>query len=487
MTSARIPGGIWSWRRTAVVLVVVLGPVLALSVVASQEADVAAAARLDAIVVSPAILVSAVACYAAWWLNRLPGLAWTTFAVTFLGCQGLTLIALEILDAPTDFPGLWLLAADLAVVVVLLGTAVLARRVPLRPDPVAAGVVVGGAVAVLRLSWMSQRSELGADLPPALPYVVFAIAVIAAGALILRVPSLPEWARLRLAIAGCLVGAAHLVLYASRGRSSLLVTLAADCLAAVALLTTSLALFIIEVQRDEAVRSDLHEELERVQSGARVNRARIHEVNSTIAGIISASRLLRAPHPITESRRHLLEDMIYAELTRLERLMSDQIVIPRPRTVDLDETIRNLVVSQEARGHTVHWTPSGARAAGQPDAVAEVINILLDNAATHGRTEAEVAVSTTDDAVEIVIHDDGPGVADDVRPRIFEWGARGPRSTGQGIGLHIAYELMERQGGYLEVRDAGSGATFVIGLPAVKETRRDGDDDGPPAAAADFS
>jgi K+-sensing histidine kinase KdpD len=57
-----------------------------------------------------------------------------------------------------------------------------------------------------------------------------------------------------------------------------------------------------------------------------------------------------------------------------------------------------------------------------------------------------------------------------VSAHMFEWGARGPASTGQGIGLHVAHRLMNEQHGYLRVvnRPRG-GATFLVGLPADGE------------------
>ena len=66
----------------------------------------------------------------------------------------------------------------------------------------------------------------------------------------------------------------------------------------------------------------------------------------------------------------------------------------------------------------------------------------------------------------MTVHDDGPGVEPSLRTRLFEWGARGASSAGQGIGLHAARDLAQRQRGYLETRDVtGAGATFVLGLP----------------------
>src|SRR4051794_3631159 len=100
MTSARIPGGNWTWRRTGLVLAVVLVPVLALSLFASEGDRLAGTARFDGVIVSPAALVSAIACYAAWRINPRPGLAWTAFAVTLLGCQGLILAAVQLIWFP---------------------------------------------------------------------------------------------------------------------------------------------------------------------------------------------------------------------------------------------------------------------------------------------------------------------------------------------------------------------------------------------------
>jgi signal transduction histidine kinase len=215
----------------------------------------------------------------------------------------------------------------------------------------------------------------------------------------------------------------------------------------------------------------LNRSLEDAVATTRLEHARMHEIKASLAGITSATQLIHdRPAGITEERRGLLEDMVQAELARLGRLLNDSPTVPRPRTADLDQTIERLALAQEARGNVVRWHRSGQQVAAEPDAVAEVINILLDNAAKHGSSGAEVAVSTGRDTVEISVSDSGPGVSPAVRDRLFTWGARGPRSSGNGIGLHIAHDLTRRQGGYLELREgtSGRGTTFVVGLrPAV--------------------
>ena len=227
-------------------------------------------------------------------------------------------------------------------------------------------------------------------------------------------------------------------------------------------------------------RDRLQLRVDELEAGLRRDRARIHEINSTIAGLASATRLLHEDHTIGDGRRLLLQEMVHAELGRLQRLLNEPSARPddagrtTPVEVDLDATISNLVLAHEARGNRVSWLPSGARVAGEPDEVAEVLNILLDNAAKHGRSDTFVTVEAVADAIEVAVADDGPGVSPEVRSHLFEWGARGPRSSGQGIGLHIAQDLTRRHGGHLSLRDdAARGATFVARFPRARR----GDDE----------
>jgi signal transduction histidine kinase len=274
--------------------------------------------------------------------------------------------------------------------------------------------------------------------------------------------------RQRTALAIAAVGVAHLALYLGDGSSTArTVVVVGDAVGAVLLVTTYLALFIRVVAAARQNYSNLEDELQRARRAHRNHRARLHEINATIAGITSASRLLQSTHDISPERRTALQGMVTSELARLERLVAPPSVdATSSRATDLDATIGPLVVSHQARGRRVSWTPSGLRVLANRDAVAEVINILLDNAAKHARSETEVLVTATDRHVEIVVHDDGPGVDRSVLGRLFDWGVRGPRSTGQGIGLNIARQLARREGGSLELLNGrAGGATFVLGLP----------------------
>lgn len=474
MLSARIPGGAWTWRRTVLVLGVVLLPALALSMVATDDNRLTAVAYFDGMIFSPAALIAALACYASWRINPRPGLAWTAFALVLLGCQGLLLAAVQLVRFPERVQGLWVLASDLIVVLVVLFAATIGRHVRLRPDPAATGFALGAVVAMLRLGWLDLDPDLEHTLPKPPVCAVAVVAFAITAVVLLRNRSIPGWARQRTALTVVLLGGAHLALYLGDDPTTHVLAIAGGTAAAVLLVSTSLALFYREVDRGERARGRLNDQLEHARRRLDANRAQLHEINSTIAGIASASRLLHSIPGIGTHRRTLLAEMIASEIGRLERLVAPPPSGTEPRMISLDETIRTLVVSQQARGNQVVWSPSGVHVTAQPDMVAEVVNVLLDNAAKHGRSAAEVTVTQTADVVEIAVHDDGPGVDESLRHRLFEWGTRDPRSTGQGIGLHIAHELMERQGGYLELRDGTTGgATFVMGLPRNHAGRTD--------------
>jgi signal transduction histidine kinase len=213
--------------------------------------------------------------------------------------------------------------------------------------------------------------------------------------------------------------------------------------------------------------ANLYARLGASEQTARDSRAQLHEVASTVAGITSVARLIHQPTVvIPHQRRSLLEDTMDAELSRLGRLMMDE--SGDVNEFCLDEVLRRLVVAQQAQGRSVSWKPSGATVVGRADDLTEALHVLLDNAAKHGRSSrTAVDVRQHDDVVEILVSDFGPGICPELRAHVFEWGARGDGSGGHGIGLSIARDLAEQQGGTLVLDDSPrTGTTFIVGVLA---------------------
>lgn len=103
----------------------------------------------------------------------------------------------------------------------------------------------------------------------------------------------------------------------------------------------------------------------------------------------------------------------------------------------------------------------------------QVLSNLLSNAAKFAPPGSTVEVSFTSDTdqVQVSVHDDGPGIPEAFKTRIFQKFAQADSSDsrqlpGTGLGLAISQELMEHMGGTIGFSSsAGQGTTFWIGLP----------------------
>jgi signal transduction histidine kinase len=162
------------------------------------------------------------------------------------------------------------------------------------------------------------------------------------------------------------------------------------------------------------------------------------------------------------------------ELLDLSRL--DAAVPLREEPVELGELCRAVAAEFEMRGRErdvdleVTAPPGPCWGRGDPDAVARVVRILLDNALRHTPVGSTVrilpAYHGSNATVEVA--DEGPGVPPTDRERIFERFERGSAPSGEGgfgLGLAIGRELARRMGGDLRHDDGtGPGARFVLEL-----------------------
>jgi signal transduction histidine kinase len=108
------------------------------------------------------------------------------------------------------------------------------------------------------------------------------------------------------------------------------------------------------------------------------------------------------------------------------------------------------------------------------DLVDRVIANLVDNAARHARSGVRVIVSRRDDTARLVVDDDGPGIPESERQRVFERfarldDARARDAGGAGLGLSLARAIAERHHGGVAIDDAPlGGARLIVELPIGK-------------------
>lgn len=101
------------------------------------------------------------------------------------------------------------------------------------------------------------------------------------------------------------------------------------------------------------------------------------------------------------------------------------------------------------------------------DFAARILQPVLDNACRYGANAVRISIAREDGAIRYAVEDDGPGVAEEERERIFEPGVRGAAASGtrgSGLGLSLARRLARSVAGDVE---AVGGARFVVRLPAA--------------------
>lgn len=204
-----------------------------------------------------------------------------------------------------------------------------------------------------------------------------------------------------------------------------------------------------------------------------------HELRSPVASIrtqleVALRRPDRADWPQVAQR-------VLAEDERLEEAVAALVDLARfdegAVMADLVEVDLDEVVFEEcSRGRRLPVDTtgvSGGRVHGRSDALARVVRNLVDNAARHATSRVAVTLQTVDDAVELVVTDDGPGIPAEDRERVFERftrldEGRARDAGGMGLGLAVVKGTVERHGGTVTIEDAEPhGARVVVRLPGA--------------------
>ncbi len=207
-----------------------------------------------------------------------------------------------------------------------------------------------------------------------------------------------------------------------------------------------------------------------------------HELRTPLTSIRGNLGLLQRDPPIRPAdQKAVLSDLV-SESERLSRLVSDLLTLARSdvgrsllhERIDLapllDDLVRRLAVSHPDRPIAVTGDV-GAAVEGDRDALTQVLLILLDNALKFTPAPGAIALTTAveGDKVALAVSDNGPGIAPDALPRIFDrffQSDAARASLGAGLGLSIAKALIEALQGSISVESTlGVGSTFTVTLP----------------------
>ncbi len=201
-----------------------------------------------------------------------------------------------------------------------------------------------------------------------------------------------------------------------------------------------------------------------------------HELRSPIAS-------LRTQLEVAEAHPELLDlPGAVADTVRLQVLAADLLLLarldagekPGGGSVELGALVREEVSQRTGdRIAVAVEVPEGGafEVNGSRGQLSRVIGNLLDNAQRHAEERVAVSVAADGRGVRVEVRDDGDGVPEDERERIFERfvrldDARSRDDGGAGLGLAIARDVAARHGGTLTVHRAdGGGAAFRLWLP----------------------
>ena len=236
--------------------------------------------------------------------------------------------------------------------------------------------------------------------------------------------------------------------------------------------------------------SALRQRRERLTSIGEMTAEFAHEVRTPLASAMLYVSQLESP---SERDRRIVEK-VSERLNDLGRMVNDMLGFAAGgRRADDAVDVRTLLdsVAQTLSGQlhndtAVVYLLNGTavsrcgedtiRFAANADALKGALINLVMNAEQAGAKDIQVGAWRDDDAVYFTVTDDGPGIADDVLPRLFE-----PffttRPQGTGLGLAVVRDVAKAHGGDVVASSLSRGARFTLRLPLVQPAGSGDDDD----------
>jgi signal transduction histidine kinase len=208
-----------------------------------------------------------------------------------------------------------------------------------------------------------------------------------------------------------------------------------------------------------------------------------HELRTPVTTIIGEAEVaLRRDRSLEELRAAL--ETIKGEGERLATLFEALLALSRADAgillaskmeTRLDEIVARSVTRAKTNASVsgrnslhVEYVGHAGTIVGNPVLLSRAVENLLDNAIRHARERVTVTLTANEHTVHVRVADDGPGVAPEFVPELFQRFARGDEARagqGFGLGLSIARAIAEAHHGAVEFRPAPGGAVFELTLP----------------------
>jgi signal transduction histidine kinase len=147
-----------------------------------------------------------------------------------------------------------------------------------------------------------------------------------------------------------------------------------------------------------------------------------------------------------------------------------------PRQVDLSALVESLCTDLDELGEPVNWvTHAPAPISCRPNEIKRAVRNLVENAVAYGH-KADVRITDTSDGYDVLVEDEGPGIPESDRQRVFEpfvrlESSRNEDTGGTGLGLTLVKAIVEGHGGAVKLENRpGGGLRARMHLPRVAVT-----------------
>jgi signal transduction histidine kinase len=209
-----------------------------------------------------------------------------------------------------------------------------------------------------------------------------------------------------------------------------------------------------------------------------------HELRSPLASLRVQLEVAQRLGP-TVDWSGLIDDVL-VDAERLDRLVEDLLslarldesgTLTRREPVDLDEIVEEVVAGYGSARVPVVATTTRSRTSGDPEALRRVVINLVNNAVRYAATEVRVSVAPAEQGgqsvIELIVDDDGPGISEAERERVFDrfyrvQESRSRQTGGTGLGLPIVRDIVRNHGGRVRLTarpDGEPGLRAVVVLP----------------------
>ena len=244
---------------------------------------------------------------------------------------------------------------------------------------------------------------------------------------------------------------------------------------------------------EDALRTALDREREATEDLRKLDRTKnaflsavSHELRTPLTAILGFAELLEEPDVRTsEEMTYDLVGRVRFSANRLNDLLGDLldldrlhrgIVAPRRRATELRSLVKRALASLDVGAHPLTVNVDDSVVQVDPAQTERIIENLISNAVKYTPDGTNIYVraqASTNNGVNLFVEDEGPGVARELWPTIFEPFVRGDTGTfsqGTGIGLSLVERFARLHGGYAEIGERpGGGASFRVVLPGPHE------------------